>query len=781
MASKTIVLPSARSIRQRLLEHPSSLLDRYITMGEFLQKSVIVENLRFIDEDTRTVLLLEAADFENFKKLQIDRNFFTFTKNASYIFSFFEELGSEMVSLESITMYDLYGEYEEHIKILSELKRRYEALCLQHGLCDGFMLPAYYKLNDAYLKRATEIEIEVAGMLTNFELTLLEEMRAVTPIKLRFEADAYNVKMQDRLKERFGFELEEGSRYLLDLQSKSIIEQERIKSQENVELYALSGRTLQVALIKKKIYEYIQNGYDPSKIAVILPNESLKEHLELFDTKNNFNFAMGRSMFESFVYKKIRATLDALDESSVENEARLERYGDELYLQLFGSYKKRIGEIDMLPILESFIEYAKSNEEKRILKEEIYRFEKLLAYMQNLTLKAALGIFLSRLASRSQDDVGGGKITVMGVLETRSVSFDAVIVVDFNDANVPKRVEKDMFLSSAVRERVGLPSTQDREELQKHYYASLFRSAKEVCISYVRSESELPSRFLKELGLEKPKEVDEEDLAALLFAPGEIGHKEHRSFVVEYDFTASKLSNSKLSTFLTCKQKFFLRYIAGIQNFEIPKDVPDEWEIGRVLHTALKTLYTEKKHFETKEELCRELNKTLEMAGGGSELEKFQISLYKEILQKFCANEMRRFDKGWRVYKSEEPIEREYGGLKLYGVIDRIDKNEEGVLEVLDYKSGSIKLYTEKNVEGASDFQLEFYYLLAGTLGEVGQVGFYDLKEGKVVEETLFEQKLRLLEEHLRALKEIKHFEVSLCEDLKACANCEFKTICGRE
>ncbi len=777
----TIVLPSTRSIRERVLGQTNSLLDNYITMGEFLQKSMIVENLRFIDEDTRTVLLLEAANFEHFKKLQIERNFFTFTKNASYIFSFFEELGGEMVSLESIAEFDFYSEYEEHIEILSKLKRRYETLCLKHGLCDRFMLPKHYKLNEAYLRHAGAIEIEVAGMLTNFELELLERMKELVPLTLRFEADSYNLKMQNRLKERFGFELERGKHYVLDIQSGSIKEEQKLQEQNNIELYALSGRTLQVALIKKKIYEYVQKGYDPSKIAVILPNESLKEHLDLFDTKNNFNFAMGRSLGESFVYKKIRATLDMLDEASVENEARLERYGDELYLKLFGSIKKRVAEVDMTALLESFLEYAKGSEEKHILKEEIYRFEKLLGYMHNLSLKAALGIFLSRLAARSVDDVGGGKITVMGVLETRSVHFDAVIVPDFNDANVPKRVEKDMFLSSALRERVGLPSAQDREELQKHYYASLFRNAKEVCISYVRSESELPSRFLRELGLITPKEINEEELAALLFKPGALHQKEHKNFIAEYDFTASKLSNSKLATFLSCKQKFYLRYIAGIQNFEIPKDMPDEWEIGRVLHNALKMLYTERTHFATKEELCRELDKALEAANGSSALEKFQISLYKEVLQKFCANEMERFAQGWRVEKCEEAVEREYKGLTLYGVIDRIDKNERAALEVLDYKSGSLKLYTPKNVDEATDFQLEFYYLLASTFGEVECTSFYDLKEGKVVPESLFAEKLRLFEEHLQALREIKSFEVSLCEDQKLCAHCEFKTICGRE
>ena len=50
-----------------------------------------------------------------------------------------------------------------------------------------------------------------------------------------------------------------------------------------------------------------------------------------------------------------------------------------------------------------------------------------------------------------------------------------------------------------------------------------------------------------------------------------------------------------------------------------------------------------------------------------------------------------------------------------------------------------------------------------------------------MVEESLFEEKMRLLEEHLQALKEIKSFEVRLCEDTKVCTHCEYKTICGRD
>ena len=135
MKNSTIVLPSARAIRSRQLkiEGSSLFLPDYMTMGDFISKLCIVKDFRLLDEDGRVLLLLEASDFKAFKDLQIPRNFFTFTKNSSYIFKFFQELSTELYDIDELSMKDTYGEYEEHISILRELYKRYENLCLQRS------------------------------------------------------------------------------------------------------------------------------------------------------------------------------------------------------------------------------------------------------------------------------------------------------------------------------------------------------------------------------------------------------------------------------------------------------------------------------------------------------------------------------------------------------------------------------------------------------------------------------------------------------------------------
>jgi hypothetical protein len=747
-------------------------------MGEFLSKVLLFPHKQIIDSDTRTVLLLEAANFQNFSKLQIERNFFTFTKNASYIFSFFEEMASEMVPLHSLKDADTYAEYTEHVEILEELYIRYEKLCEERSFIDPIFYPKNYLLNENFIKTLQKVEIEVVGMLTNFEISILEQIATIIPLRIVVWVSDFYTKMEQKLK-KLGFTLSKGYKYTLDVSKKEIIAQEKLSTRPLVTLYGVSQRILQVALVKQKIYEFVEKGYSPDKIAVIVPQEDIAQYLDLFDTKNNFNFAMGKSFTQSFIYQKLKATLDLLDEYTNEHVAKLQRYGDELYSVYFGSYKKKLDTDEFAPFLEELFEHTQSTTEKKILQEEIYKILKIKHELQELNLRAVLHLFLNRLQSRSIDDVGGGKITVMGLLESRGIDFDAVIVVDFNEGYVPKKLKKDMFLNTTLRKHVGLPTQSEREELQKHYYYSIFSHAKESVICYVENEQQLPSRFLKELAFVEKKEINKNQLATVLFTPYKHQRGNEEEIVFEYDFTRTKLSSSKLKVFLTCRRKFFYMYIKNIQDFQIPQDIPQEWEIGRVLHQALKNLYEKKQNYSDVATLHKALVAELLDLQGNTELEKFQTRLYGKWLEPFCANEIQRFQSGYSVAYMEEPLELQLDGIKLYGVIDRIDKKETS-LEVLDYKSGSMPKYTKNSVENATDFQLEFYYLLAQTLGNVTQVGYYDLKAGKIIQEEFFEQKMALLRQHFRYLGQTTSFDAKKCEDTKVCKLCQYNILCGR-
>lgn len=804
MTEKTIVLPSARAIRheQLSIEANTLFLPNYITMSEFVSKLCIVSDFKTADDDSRVLLLLEASDFSSFSKLQIQRNFFTFTKNSSYIFKFFEELSAELYDINDLDTSDIYAEYEEHITILQELYKRYEKLCTQRKILDRIFLPKLYEFNTEFTKLNKNIEIHVEGHLTNFELELLLKCCDYSSINIILNTSAFNTKMQSKFSE-LGIELEKNYRYNISLNTKTVLEKTEIIKNKNIVCESFSESILQVAFIKQKVYEFIQKGLKPENIAVVLPDEKMAEVLKSFDAESNFNFAMGEPYSQTSSYEKLNSTCQLIEQDSKENEARLNRVGGELYVQLRSMYHKKSCEVDFIEFMNDFKTGISSKDELKIFEEELYTFKNILPFMSEMSVKSLMSVFLQRLSSRSLDDVRGGKITVMGVLETRAVEFDGVIIVDFNDSNVPKRSDKDMFLNTQIREVASLPTMRDRENLQKHYYQMLINRSKDVAISYVNSSESSASRFLKQLHIAESIPHAELEYADILFArkfphvPERSdkypwGAKVEEKIVGNYNFKEKKLSATKLKTFLTCKRKFYLKYIQNINNHEIPKDMPQEWEIGTAVHSALKELYEKKNSYTSAEELKKDLHKELDSACGKSELDKYLIALQKRRMDAFCENEVERFRDSWHVELCEKPLECEFAGVTLYGVIDRIDKRGDELF-VLDYKTGNYPIYTAKNFTEATDFQLEFYYLLVQPLGNVSAravsdseevllgCGYYDLKESKIVPEAFLEEKLAVLESNIKDILLHETHEFDKCEDLKNCQYCEYKIICGRE
>ncbi len=786
MNESLIVLPSARAIRQKLfhIEGLTLFLPNYTTMSDFISKLCMVEDFKALDEDGRVLLLLEASDFKNFKNLQIQRNFFTFTKNSSYIFKFFEELSAERYDIKDLALSDIYGEYEEHIAILEELYGRYEALCRERKLLDRIFLPKLYAFNTAFVKKYKNIELNVDGHLTNFELELLERCCEFSSINIIFSAGRFNTKMQRRFLD-LGIDLEMGYRYRISLNTKEIFHKEKIEQNTNVICESFSESVLQVSFVKKKVYDFIKMGFKPENIAVILPDEKFAQLLKSFDEKSNFNFAMGEPLGTAFIYRKLDATCKYIEQNSKENEARLDRVGDEFYAPLRSIYAKKSKECDVLGFLKSYKEsFLKENQSSRaelaIFDEELYALKNILPFMREMSVKSLLLVFLQRLSNRTIDDVRGGKITVMGVLETRSVEFDAAIIVDFSDSNVPKKSDKDMFLNTHVREAANLPTMSDRENLQKHYYEMLINSSKEVAISFVKSKDSSASRFLKQLGIKEKNIYDEDSYARVLFAKSMPKVKKEEDIVLEYSFRGKNLSATRLKTFLTCKRKYYYHYVKSIKDHEIPKDMPKEHEIGSDVHKALKELYAQRSFYESADELKRDLDVALKDACGESEFEEYLMAMQARRMEAFCQNELKRFEQGWRVEQCEVTLQTEFAGMSISGQIDRVDRMGNDIY-VLDYKTGSYPLYTEKNFTEATDFQLEFYYLLAQKLGNVVGCGYYDLKESKIVDEPFLREKLGVLESNIKDLLNIEDVNFSKCEDIKNCLFCEYKIMCGRE
>ena len=778
----TKVFSTNRGIREYYsnFSDKNTLLPKAITISEFESKSVIVKNRTFIDNDNRFLLLREAAKFKEFHILQFNPEFLTFLNHSEYLFKFFEEIAGEGVSIDDLRAYDTYALFDEHLDVLGLLRQRYISLLDKYNFVDKINIAQHYEINEDYLRNLGEVHLSLDGFLNRYEIDLIKKCSEIIPFYVELELNKYNQKTKD-IFEYLGFKLEINNRYILDITNQKIItcravEQKHIVARVNT----FDTRYSQIGFVFSSIEEFVRLGILPQNIVVVLPDENIVPVLDDFDTFNNLNFAMGFSVKNSNLYKRIEAISLYFNTHKDEDRTRVKRLGitDELLhdIQKYWNSKNIITK--SIEFIETILKLDEKEGEKSIFKEEIFRFSNFLSNLQYLKLEQVIRLFLDRLKDRSEDDVGGGKITVMGLLETRGSSYEGVIVMDFNDDFVPRRSGKDLFLNTSIRKKVGLPTKKDRENLQKYYYHQLFNNAKKVAISSVENETTMPSRFLDELGLSSITTYKTNVFNNLLFKKAKFPKQKIDSIKdVKYDLKGSPLSATKFATLLTCKRKFYFKYIKKLQEADNIL-VSSSASTGLKLHIALERIFAKGRAITDENELFLLLKKEL-LSLNLDEIEEFDINVWLVRLKNFIANELDRYKNGFRIYGNEVSLEGKFRGFDIKGKLDRIDIKD-GKLYVIDYKSGDIKGLINQKLEKMTNFQLEFYYLLASDLAEVDGIYYYDLKDGKLIQENNLAQKIDRLKELLDEFKEpIKDFE--LCENIANCRFCPYKKLCMRD
>jgi inactivated superfamily I helicase/RecB family exonuclease len=776
------IYPTSRALRTVSSQHKEQdgFLPALMRMDEFEQRAILIENRIQIDPLQRILLLREAASFEAFDTLNVNRDLVRFFTKSDALFKFFEELAVENIGFETLAQADAYAEFEAHLSILERLLNNYRKLLDDKGFTDKAFIPGSYRLNEAFLQSYETIEIHLEGYLSYFELALLEKVSQQTQLIIHYTTSKFNKKMQERF-EAYGMKLPNDAHVSFDFSSKKSIEQESNSANINAAVFSVEEREEQIAIAFEKIEEMVRSGIEPEKIALILPNESFKEHFTLFDTHNNLNFAMGYDYSNGRIYKSLEALYEYWKSFDAQNKKLLERYGfqleevEKITPSKSVDIKTFFTLLNGLELLDIPLEPL---EKKEKVNEQVY--EKYLHLLkifeiQKLSIKEWLFLWLKTLSKITFDDVRGGKITVMGVLETRGVSFEGIVIVDFNEGVVPATSSKDQFLNSSVRAFANLPTKNDREALQKQYYKRLLEQSSQAVILYSSSDNKLPSKFLYELGLDKAEQTKAQ--FDLLYAQSSQLVDENEPVVENFDAQAITWSASRLKTYLECKRKYYYRYI---QKIEAKKE--DELIEGLFLHTLLDHLYREQSFYDSKEEMTQALHKLIDELLPQDDVKiAYQKLLWKEKLKGFIERQIEHFKADWKVVEREKEFQDDIGGLRFKGRIDRIDQNATHTL-VLDYKSGSTKeANRSKNLEKLTDFQMSIYHHMLSSKYQNITLAFVKILEnGEMEEITSLEEKNALLAEHIIALKQTKSFVAEKCEDLQKCKYCEFTLMCGR-
>lgn len=776
------IYPTSRALRtvSATYKEQEGFLPTLMRMDEFESRAVLLENKSQVDATQRILFLREAAAFEAFETLKVDLSLIRFFTKSEAIFKFFEELAVEQIDFHTLAEADAYAEFETHLNILETLLGNYRSVLEKDGFTDKAFIPESYKLNEDFIENYTHIIIHLEGYLSHFELELINAIAQKTSVLIYYSTSRFNQKMQERF-EAYGVTLPNNADVCFDFSTKKIVQSVTNDAKIEAKVFSVEERAQQIAVAFEKIEEMVGSGIKPENIALVLPDESFKEQFALFDRQNNLNFAMGYDYSKGRIYKCLEAVYVYWQSHDDESKYLLERYGLNLEEVEKISSSSRIDVKQFFTVLNDLklldapfdAQEEKENCSERVL-EKYLHFLKIFE-TRRLTAKEWLFLWLKVLSSITIDDVRGGMITVMGVLETRGVSFEGVVIVDFNEGIVPASSSKDQFLNSAVRAFANLPTKNDREALQKQYYKRLLEQASQSVILYSTEESKLPSKFLYELGLQKA-EPTQAQLNLLYAQPSQLTVAQDPK-VENFDAYSVTWSASRLKSYLECKRKYYYRYIQKIE----PKK-EDELNEGAFLHSLLDHLHEEKNHYKTKEEMQKNIAIWLEKLLPFDDAKTaYQKLLWKTKLKGFVETQIAHFNADWRVVEREKEFRFEIGGLRFKGRIDRIDQNATHTL-VLDYKSGSTKeAQKTKNLETLTDLQMSIYHQMLKDKYQNITLAFVKLFEnGEIEEITALQEKNELLAQHIIDLKQTKSFVAKKTDDLQKCKWCEFTLMCGR-
>ena len=781
---KLLIFPTSRAIRDfiTLQKGRNTLLPFILTIDEFFKKSILFNNMKYCEEEQRVLFLNEAIKDINISKLGISDNFTKFLKQSDYIYRFFLELASEKIEISDIQNVDTYDFYFEHLQILQTIQKNYIDILEKNSYVDRINLNKHYKINENFLKKFENIELYFEGYFTKVEFDIVEKISKIKNLNISFYSNIYNQKSLEVFKS-LNLDIKINHKYKIDLSNKMILEEKKILNDlAFVELKGFSSRLNQIAYIKSTIAKSVQNGVNPENIALVLPDESFAISLQLFDDEKYFNYAMGKSIKNTNLYQVAYSIYSYLNEDEIKHLEFLNFFKiDKIFIDknIKNLWNKKATKESFLIITDFIKSFEKNSELLEKFEELLYKLNIILFSTNHfILLKDVYKIFLQRLAKITLDDVNSGKITVLGLLETRAVNFETVIICDFNESFIPKISVKDKFLSTKLKQLSNLPTQFDRESLQKYYYKRLIGSSKNVFISYVNSDTNQISRFANELFNTHIKtDTNDNAYKHILYDNHKINHFDEE-IIAKIDLVSLRWSATSFRTYLQCKRKFYLQNILKINEHTISLK-PKAYELGDIIHSILEDYYKDftEHNFEKIEELFNKYKSS-------NPFLILDLEIWKKKLYAFYLYDKQRLENR-QIIALEKTFDLEFEGIKIRGVIDRIDKYDD-IYEVIDYKTSStLSVDTLKNYEKTDDFQLEFYYLAMNELYKTSKIEayYYDLNNTVLINEIALDKKLELLCEKFNEIKEISKNEISFskCEDKSNCTYCAYSIICDRE
>ena len=310
-------------------------------------------------------------------------------------------------------------------------------------------------------------------------------------------------------------------------------------------------------------------------------------------------------------------------------------------------------------------------------------------------------------------------LQIMGVLETRALDFDRLIILSMNEGIFPLRKAANSFIPYNLRRGFGLPTYEHQDSVWAYHFYRLIYRASHVSLLYDTRSNGLQtgevSRFVHQLHYhyEEPIQnklvvynVSSSKTPALQVAKTE----EVMNCLADFRSGGTRaISASAVNTYLDCPLKFYFSVVEGIREEEEVSETIESNVFGSILHKVMEELYQPFCGKMVTADLLKAIRKDTPMLTGAvarAFAEIFfktdivrpltgQNFLIGEMIRKYVEKVLERDGKltPFRYIESEKKIKRLFpltdkSEIQLKGFIDRVDEVRDAV-RIIDYKSGS--------------------------------------------------------------------------------------------
>ncbi len=207
---------------------------------------------------------------------------------------------------------------------------------------------------------------------------------------------------------------------------------------------------------------------------------------------------------------------------------------------------------------------------------------------------------------------------ILGVLETRLLSFDTVYVLGAIEGVLPQSTKPDPLLPDPLREMLELPANRHKDQIAAYNFHRLINGARRVVLLYQEGvtgglfdDKSIRSRFVEQLIWEKERETKrllhagEAPLISITMPVPAISRQlgtiectaATQSTVAKY-CSKHALSASFFDTYLRCPFLFFHKYISRINPIEEINEDGDPAQFGNLVHEILHNFF--KPHLNTR-------------------------------------------------------------------------------------------------------------------------------------------------------------------------------------